>query len=431
MSLKAAIAVPGLSVCEQYSRVRNRSMALIATLTAEDCAIQTMPDVSPAKWHLAHTTWFFETFVLVPHFSSYRVFDTRFGFLFNSYYEAVGPRHARPQRGHLSRPDLNTIKAYRAHVDEAMQAFLGTTEAQTRDAVIRLGLHHEQQHQELMLTDIKHVLGTNPLRPAYQDLKRTDGTDAEAVEPQWITRPAGLAEIGLDAESTDFSFDNESPQHRVWLDAYRLSNRPVTQSEWLAFIDDGGYRTASLWLSDGWAWVQQNEIKAPLYWSHANDGWSRYSLNGLRSLDDTAEGARPVSHISFYEAAAFAQWAGARLPTESEWEACALDFPVVGDFSDSQNLDPQIFDSVHPGRASHGLFGGVWEWTASAYSPYPGFQAPRGALGEYNAKFMASQMVLRGGSCATPRDHIRASYRNFFYPHQRWQFTGLRLAQNA
>lgn len=411
-----------------YMHVRQRTMHLIAPLSAEDCAIQTMPDVSPTKWHLAHTSWFFETFLLIPHLPGYTMFDEQFGYLFNSYYEAVGPRHARPHRGHLSRPSLESVLAYRQHVDAAMRAFFSSPLSTQHGAVIRLGIHHEQQHQELMLTDIKHVLGTNPLQPAYRQPDGCDTATAEIPPLDWISRPAGLTEIGVD--DATFCFDNETPKHRVWLEGYGLANRPVTQGDWLRFIADGGYSTASLWLSDGWGWVQERAIEAPLYWSRMADGWGRYGLDGPRTLECATERARPVSHISFYEAAAYAQWAGARLPTEAEWETAALNHPVAGDFLESGMFDPAPLSGSAAGESTHFLFGGVWEWTASSYAPYPGFRAPAGALGEYNAKFMAGQMVLRGGSCATPVDHLRPSYRNFFYPHQRWQFTGLRLARD-
>lgn len=412
----------GATLADRYAQVRRTTDRLAAPLTVEDCNIQTMADVSPTKWHMAHTSWFFETFILQPHAPGYRVFHEGFAYLFNSYYEAVGPRHARPQRGNLSRPTWDEVVAYRRHVDAAMQQVLSTVVPEMLHPLIELGLQHEQQHQELLLTDIKHVLGSNPLRPAYQ--AASVALAGAIPEMDWTHQPEGLVQVGH--AGTGFAFDNESPRHKVWLDAYALARRPVVQGDWLEFMADGGYSTPSLWLSDGWAWVQQNQIQAPLYWQAADAGWSNYGLAGEGPVNPW----QPVTHISFYEAAAYAQWAGARLPREQEWERVAAQMPVCGDFQDAGRYDPQPLGPEHPGHAADYFYGGVWEWTASSYAPYPGFVAPTGALGEYNAKFMASQMVLRGGSCATPRDHIRASYRNFFYPHQRWQFTGLRLARD-
>ncbi len=416
--------LPAHALPDRYALVRRTTEQLIAPLTADDCNIQTMPDVSPTKWHLAHTSWFFETFILQPHVPGYRMLDERYGYLFNSYYEAVGPRHARPQRGHLSRPTLDEVLAYRRHVDAAMQqALAGVVPAQLQ-SLIELGLQHEQQHQELLLTDIKHVLGSNPLRPAYH-LQAPGEEPQSAPALSWQTHAAALVEIGHRQQG--FAFDNEGPQHKVWLETFAIARRPVTQGEWLEFIQDGGYTTPSLWLSDGWAWVQNEAIDAPLYWHHDDRGWSRYSLWGMQPLNP----AQPVSHVSFYEAAAYASWAQARLPREAEWEVAARTHELCGDFQESGRFEPLALSADHPGVTSDYFFGGVWEWTASSYAPYPGFVAPDGALGEYNAKFMASQMVLRGGSCVTPQAHIRPSYRNFFYPHQRWQFTGLRLARDA
>lgn len=411
------------TLSDRYATVRRTTERLIAPLTVDDCNIQTMPDVSPAKWHIAHTSWFFETFILVPHAPGYRLFHERFGYLFNSYYEAVGPRHARPQRGNLSRPTLDEVVAYRRHVDAAMHQVLAGVASEVLQDLVELGLQHEQQHLELLLTDIKHVLGTNPLQPAYH----SHGVDVGGVVPEmtWALQPEGLVEVGH--AGGGFAFDNERPRHKVWLDAFEIAKRPITQGEWLEFIRDGGYATPSLWLSDGWTWVQQNGIQAPMYWYNDEEGWAKYALHGPAAIDL----AQPVTHISFYEAAAFAQWAGARLPTEAEWEVTASSKPLLGDFQDAGCYEPQPLGAGHPGHKADYFYGGAWEWTASAYAPYPGFTAPSGALGEYNAKFMASQMVLRGGSCATPQSHIRSSYRNFFYPHQRWQFTGLRLARNV
>ncbi|MEN8718812.1 MAG: ergothioneine biosynthesis protein EgtB [Oceanococcaceae bacterium] len=435
---------PGLA--DRFARVRQQTTTLVAPLSPEDCAIQTMPDVSPSKWHLAHTSWFFETFVLVPHLGNYALFDAHYGYLFNSYYEAVGPRHARPQRGHLSRPSLADVLRYRRHVDEAVQRLLGDTPDPALEALVMLGCQHEQQHQELLLTDIKHVLGSHPFpsayhAPAVDDAgSRPDKPPLTVVEAPagWRVLEGGLVSVGVDA-AVDFAFDNESPVHRVWLEPYALATRPVTQGDWLDFMADGGYQDARLWLSDGWSWVQQHAITAPLYWQQRDGRWARYALTGLVDIDTPHERDRPVCHISFYEAAAFAQWSGARLPTEAEWEHAARqrkDGPAAdamalpGDFMESGRFDPAPLNAQHPGCAHDFAFGGVWEWTQSSYAPYPGYRPPDGALGEYNAKFMASQMVLRGGSCVTPQDHLRLSYRNFFYPHQRWQFTGLRLARD-
>lgn len=427
------------ALADRYAKTRRKSEDLCAPLSVDDCNVQTMPDVSPTKWHLAHTTWFFETFVLLPHAPGYRVFHEQFGYLFNSYYEAVGPRHARPHRGHLSRPTLDEVWAYRRHVDAAMLQFLQQALAAELAPLVRLGLEHEQQHQELMLTDIKHVLGTNPLQPAYhRGPPHLKVVDANAVpRQQWQSYPEGLVKIGLD--EAEFAFDNEFPRHHQWLNAFSMAQRPVTQGEWLEFIADDGYSTASLWLSDGWAWVNENRVDAPLYWSIQDGVWSRYTMYGRVELDSSDQRARPVSHINFFEAAAFALWAGARLPSEAEWEYAAVAAlsqagqaeRLQGDFQEQGEFEPQPLAEDHPGCRNRFFFGGVWEWTATSYAPYPGFVPPPGALGEYNSKFMASQQVLRGGSCVTPRSHIRPSYRNFFYPAQRWQYTGLRLARDV
>lgn len=411
------------ALARHYAQVRALSMALAAPLSDADATAQSMPDASPAKWHLAHTTWFFETFVLRDHLPGYRLFDERWPFLFNSYYEAEGARHARPQRGLLTRPTLAQVLAYRAAVDEALLGALPML-AERCGALIELGLHHEQQHQELLLTDIKHLFSCNPLGPVLWP------PAAEAPEPlpeqpmRWHEGAVGLVEIGAGAEG--FAFDNEQPVHRHFLAPHALADRPVTNGEWSRFIADGGYATASLWLSDGWAWVKGGGIAHPLYWRRSESGWEQFTLAGWRPVDPAA----PVSHISFYEADAFAAWAGARLPTEQEWEAAARNAdPLAGVQLDAAGpVAPRAVAEQGDGLAS--LFGNVWEWTGSAYRPYPGFRAAPGAVGEYNGKFMSGQFVLKGGSCATPRGHARATYRNFFYPHQRWQFTGLRLAKD-
>ncbi len=379
-----------------------------------------MPDTSPTKWHLAHTTWFFETFILVPNAAGYTVFDPAFNYLFNSYYEQVGPRHARPMRGLLTRPTLDEVHDYRTHVDQAMRRYLETSPDTDILRLIDLGLHHEQQHQELMLTDIKHVLSCNPTSPAYQPPRPREAR----VEPDltWIEHPGGLLSIGADDGA--FSFDCEGPRHRVWLEPFRLASRPVTNGEFMAFMEDGGYRRPEFWLSDGWAACQSHGWDAPLYWRHDPDlGWRIFTLLGLRPIYPDA----PVCHVSYFEADAFARWAGKRLPSEAEWEAVAATQPVEGHFVGTGAYHPL------PAQADGltQMFGDVWEWTQSAYASYPGFKPAEGAVGEYNGKFMSGQMVLRGGSCATPEDHIRTTYRNFFYPPDRWQFSGIRLAEDA
>lgn len=409
------------SLAECYQRIRQLSEQLCAPLEVEDYCIQTMDDVSPMKWHLAHTAWFFETVVLKPHLSGYREFHPRYAYLFNSYYESLGARHARPQRGILSRPTVADIYNYRAHVDAAMLRLLEDAHKEV-ERLTEIGLNHEQQHQELMLTDIKHVFASNPLQPAYSAQSPEPGED---LPQSWLTQPEGIREIGH--QGSNFAYDNEGPRHRVWLDAYAIANRPVTNAEYRAFIDDGGYQNASLWLSDAWTQVQSENWQAPLYWQQHDDQWWHYSLQGARPVNDY----EPVAHISLYEADAFARWAGARLPTEAEWEAAASDYAIAGDLFVEGAAHPKPLTSTHPGAVSGFFYGGVWEWTSSAYSAYPGYQTPEGALGEYNAKFMCSQSILRGGSCATSQAHLRSSYRNFFYPQQQWQFSGLRLAKNC
>jgi len=416
----------------RFRRVRAATLALTAPLSPEDQVVQSMPDASPAKWHLAHTTWFWETFILAP--AGVAAFDPAYAFLFNSYYEALGARHPRPQRGLLTRPDLDGVRCYRAYVDEHMQGLLdrGGLDEAMQD-LVALGLAHEEQHQELLLTDILHLLAQNPLKPAYRP-----SPPAPTVAPQTSTASAayvdfsgGLVEVGADASDgpSAFAFDNEGPKHKVYLDPFRLADRLVTNAEWIAFIDDGGYRRPALWLSDGWACANAQTWSAPLYWDQADGEWRGFGLEGAGPLEPDA----PVTHVSFYEADAFARWAGRRLPTEMEWEHAASQRPIEGNFRDSGALRPLPLSRAAGAPASQGphqMFGDVWEWTASPYAPYPGFRPAPGAVGEYNGKFMINQMVLRGGSCVTPREHIRASYRNFFQPHQRWQFTGVRLADD-
>ncbi len=400
-----------------YRRVRKQTEALCLPLHVEDMGVQPMPDASPPKWHLAHTTWFFETFLLKPGLPGYRAFNAQFEYLFNSYYNAVGDQFPRAERGNLSRPTVAEVMAYREHVDDAMLALLDRGDADG-DA-LTLGLHHEQQHQELMLTDLKYNLGRNPLFPAY----RSDLATAEpgAVEiPRFVEFDA--ADVAVGAEDDVFCFDNEQPRHRVHVLGFALADRVVTNDEYLAFIRDGGYRRPELWLSDAWSALQSGTRECPLYWFQRDGSWLEYTLGGLAPLNP----AQPVTHVSFYEADAFARWSDARLPTEFEWERAAAGLPVEGNYVDSDFLTPR------PARGGglKQMFGDVWEWTSSSYRPYPGYRPLAGAFGEYNGKFMSGQMVLRGGSCATPADHIRRTYRNFFYPPDQWQFSGIRLARD-
>jgi ergothioneine biosynthesis protein EgtB len=405
------------SLASRYETIRQLSLSIAVPLSDADATIQPMPDASPAKWHLAHTTWFFETFLLRDHVPGYCAHDERWAFLFNSYYEAEGARHARPRRGMLSRPSLDEVRAYRAAVDAAMTAALPGFSTEVL-ALVELGLNHEQQHQELMLMDLTAAMAENPLKPAvWPAAPWRPRPDHDA--PRMLQIEGGVVEIGHDGDG--FAFDAETPRHQHVLRAYQIADRPVQVQEWLRFIDEGGYANPLLWLSDGWTWVQAERIEAPLYWEKGENGWLRFGLDGLQPVNP----AEPVCHISYYEADAYTRWAGARLPTEQEWEhAARMSDPMSGD----------LLDAAGPVRPKPPLvenfFGGVWEWTASAFLPYPGFQPAEGAVGEYNGKFMSGQMVLRGGSFGTPRGHMRASYRNFFYPHQRWMFSGLRLAKD-
>jgi ergothioneine biosynthesis protein EgtB len=408
---------------ERYLAVRTTTQSLAAPLSAEDCAIQSMPDASPVKWHLAHTTWFFETFVLAPHTPGYRIFSPSFRVLFNSYYNAIGDRHPRPERGLLSRPGLDEVFAYRRHVDEAMHERLARAPEPQVAELIELGLHHEQQHQELILTDLKHMLSRNPLKPAYQ--KHWPLTPIRARERNWIDFDGGLHEIGHAGDG--FCFDNETPRHRVWLAPFSIASHPVTHGDFIEFIDDGGYRRPELWLAAGWDAVTARGWQAPLYWERREGEWSTFTLHGEVPVDPHT----PICHVSFYEADAFARWADARLPTEAEWEVAARNAPRAGNFLDSRMLHPLAQREAPPEGTPAQAFGDVWEWTRSDYGPYPGYRTAAGAGGEYNGKFMCGQYVLRGGSCATPADHVRASYRNFFPPDARWQFCGLRLARDA
>jgi ergothioneine biosynthesis protein EgtB len=409
---------------DEYLHIRSRSEALAEPLEVEDQCIQTIPEVSPTKWHLAHVSWFFETFLLKPFLTGYREFHPRFGYLFNSYYYGVGHMHPRPNRGLLSRPTLDEVLAYRRHVDGYMQQLLKAPAHPQREEILlrcEVGLHHEQQHQELMVTDIKHVLASNPLQPAYAELPRSTG---RAAPLRWLAFDGGLTEIG--AAGKAFAYDNECPRHPVYLQPFRLASRPVSNGEYLAFVADGGYEHAEYWLADGWAVIGREGWRMPLYWEQHEGAWYEMTLGGLRQLDSEA----PVAHLSYFEADAYARWAGGRLPTEAEWELAAQGVAVTGNFAGTGCLQPMPAEQPGAGELQQ-LYGDVWEWTQSPYVAYPGFRPLSGALGEYNGKFMCGQFVLRGGSCATPDGHIRATYRNFFYPHDRWQFSGLRLAEDC
>jgi ergothioneine biosynthesis protein EgtB len=470
------------ALIRRYRQVRGRTETLAAPLSAEDMLVQSMPDASPTKWHLAHTTWFFEEFVLARFDPAHRWHDERWRFLFNSYYEAAGPRHPRPSRGLLSRPSLDDVRAWRARVDERMLALLTAGDAGALHVTL-IGTHHEEQHQELILTDAKHALAANPLRPAYASRGRSPETagspasieptaastvpiDGSPVPMEWLPYEGRVAWIGH--EGHGFAFDNEGPRHRVLVDSFRLASRLVTNAEYARFVEEGGYERPELWLSDGWATATAEGWKAPLYWERAGSGsagragvagragglrgadgeWSVFTLRGLEPLD----GRAPVTHVSFYEADAYARWAGHRLPTEAEWEIAATRRAIEGNFLESGRLAASAVEasgerSTHGEHDKHGkhgehderrgeaglrqLFGDAWEWTASAYLPYPKYRPAAGALGEYNGKFMSGQMVLRGGSCLSPQAHLRATYRNFFPPHARWQMTGIRLAHDT
>jgi len=414
-------SVDDQTLTDRFSATRALTESLASPLSAEDQTVQSMPDVSPTKWHRAHTTWFFETFVLEPNLDGYRPFHPMFGYLFNSYYEGVGARYPRRDRGLVSRPGIEEVAEYRRFVDRGVTDLLERRTDQAGWAgLVELGIHHEQQHQELLLMDIKHVLSRNPLLPAYDTLCLPPPGQQPGLG--WSGYPEGTYRIGHRGEG--FAFDNELPCHRVYLDAFDLADRPVTCGEWLAFIEDDGYHRPELWLSDGWATVTAEGWESPLYWSTTDDGWREFTLGGPIALDP----AQPVCHVSYYEADAYARWAGARLPTEAEWEVAAAGSPRAGHFLDQTRLHPT---PVVPGSALAAPSGNVWQWTSSAYSPYPGFEAAPGAVGEYNGKFMVNQHVLRGGSCVTPPGHARTTYRNFFPPSARWAFAGLRLARNV
>ncbi|HRO62011.1 MAG TPA: ergothioneine biosynthesis protein EgtB [Burkholderiaceae bacterium] len=411
---------------QRLTDCRSTTTALIEGLNEADVTVQSMDDASPAKWHLAHTTWFFEEFVLGPWLPEWQPFDPRYRFLFNSYYDTVGARHPRPRRGLLTRPALDEVLAYRARVDEGLDRLFGQrVMPEGVPELLELGIAHEQQHQELLLTDILHLFAQNPLKPAWRkpDPAARSRHRAAAAPARWVEQPGGCFEVGHAGDG--FAFDCERPRHQVLLAPYALASRPVNNREWLEFIDDGGYSTPTLWLSDGWKQVQDEGWSAPSYWTHRDGEWWQMTLLGESPLEPDA----PVSHVSYFEADAFARWRGARLPTEFEWEAAARDYPVTGNFASGGRFRPMP-PAGRDDAPLQQLYGDVWEWTASAYAAYPGFRTAAGAVGEYNGKFMCGQFVLRGGSCATPAGHLRPSYRNFFYPHQRWQFCGLRLARD-
>jgi len=426
MATPQARAFPGTSIESldaRYLRVRGTTLLLAEPLTPEDQMVQAIPEASPTKWHLAHTTWFFEHFCLVPHAPGYKPFAPRYDYLFNSYYYTVGEMHGRSVRGILSRPGTAEIQAFRAHVDEAMLRLIDQRRgAANFESLVLLGLNHEQQHQELLLTDIKQAFFANPLGPAYRDRKKLASDKSAPLK--FVNRAGGEREIGALGEA--FCFDNETPRHRVLVPDHALANRLVTNAEYREFIEDGGYATPALWLADGWARLRELDWRRPLCWS--DELTREFTLDGWRALDP----ASPVCHVSYYEADAFARWAGARLPTEAEWELAAAETPVVGNLVDCGYLHP--IASRPPARADSPitqLWGDVWEWCSSSYGPYPGFRPLAGSLGEYNGKFMCNQLVVRGGSCATSADHLRPTYRSFFYPHDRWQFLGLRLAKDS
>lgn len=413
------------SLALRYTSVRQRTERLAEPLTAEDCNLQSMPDASPVKWHLAHTAWFFETFLLTTRATSYRPFNPQFRFLFNSYYQNVGPRWTRAKRGLLSRPTLAEVLEYRQHVDRAMLNMMedSATDPSTT-AVVELGLNHEQQHQELILTDVKHALGQNPLRPVYQP-REMPSPSSVAAGPGWRAFPEQIVEIGH--AGSGFCFDNEQPCHRVLLAAFEMASRLVTAGEYQKFIEDGGYQRPELWLSDGWAKCQAEGWTAPLYWEKEETGWHVFTLSGYRPVED----GEPVVHVSFYEADAYARWADARLPTEFEWEHAARQQALAGHFLESEHFHPAAVPAVDDEGPLLQLHGDAWQWTGSAYLGYPGYRPLPGALGEYNGKFMCNQMVLRGSSCATPKSHARQTYRNFFPAEARWQFVGIRLCRSA
>jgi ergothioneine biosynthesis protein EgtB len=426
------------SLLSRFRAVRAETMRFCAPLTPEDMMVQSSAEASPVKWHLAHTSWFFETFVLAEFIAAYELFQPDFRWLFNSYYKSLGEMPEKKLRASFSRPPLEQILAYRRHVDEAIVSLLEKTPEDEALRRIALGLEHEQQHLELAATDIKHAFFTNPLQPAYATSEKSGTGEAIAPPLEWLSFAPGhhgVVEVGVTPDPTavdGFAFDNETPRHPVYLAPFRLASRLVTCAEYLAFVDEDGYTRPELWLSEGWDTMRAEGWQAPLYWRRdeaAHSGWSVFTLRGWQPLDDLSE--TPVCHLSFFEADAFARWAGHRLPTEFEWEFVAAQLPTAGNFLESQVLHPELAHTAHNSRQPQQIFGDVWEWTQSPYTGYPGYKPLPGALGEYNGKFMSSQMVLRGGSCVTPQTHIRATYRNFFSPATRWQFSGLRLARDG
>lgn len=406
----------------QFQHTRQLSESFCQSLELEDYGLQAMPETSPPKWHLAHTTWFFETFILKVFQPEYRLWHPQFEYLFNSYYNGIGAQFPRPQRGLLSRPSVGEVLEYRHHVDECVVQLLRESDTQPDEIAqrVELGIHHEQQHQELFFTDIKYSFSANPLNPALTDTA-LDTSPTQGTPLQWFALAGGLTQVG--ATPGSFHFDNEAPRHTVFIEPFHLANRLITNEEFLDFIEDGGYRRPELWLADGWSAVQTQNWQAPLYWRQVDGVWYEFTLHGLQPLD----WQRPVCHVSAYEADAFARWYGARLPTEFEWECATHNQAFQGQFVDSGQWHPQAAQRANDLEQ---LFGTLWQWTSSAYSPYPGFQSAAGAIGEYNGKFMCNQLVLRGGSCVTSRTHVRPTYRNFFYPPDRWQFTGIRLARS-
>ena len=409
----------------RYTAVRALTEQLAAPLSAEDQTVQSMPDTSPTKWHRAHTSWFFETFLLQPSLPGYELFHPAFEYLFNSYYEGVGSFYPRNDRGLLSRPGIAEIAEYRAHVDDHMTALLDDPLAPDVAALVELGLNHEQQHQELLLMDAKHMLSRNPLHRAYLELDGPEGPGGRLPALTWTEHAGGALETGHRGDA--FSYDNEGPRHVTYLRPFAVADRPVTAGDWVAFIEDGGYHRPELWLSDGWSTIRSDGWDAPLYWTRLDDRWHHFTLGGFRPVHPD----EPVCHLSYYEADAYARWAGARLPSEAEWEVVAASGGTDGNFLDLEVLHPSPVPDTGPSAGRTSLCGDVWQWTSSAYSPYPGFEPAAGAVGEYNGKFMVSQYVLRGGSCATPPGHVRTTYRNFFPPSARWAFSGLRLARDS
>lgn len=424
--LPAASSQARDALIEQYKRVRRFTEQLCEPLVAEDYVIQSMPDVSPTKWHIAHVTWFWETFLLKQALPDYTSFHPHYGYLFNSYYNTIGQRHCRPKRGLLSRPTVKETYAYRQYIDEQVLTLLDRLDEIgliKLTPIIQLGLNHEQQHQELMLTDIKHVFSCNPLYPIY--VERPAAREVNSAPMEWVTFAEGLHWIGYEGDG--FAFDNERPRHREFTQPYQLASRLVTNGEYLAFMEDGGYQNPLLWLAEGWATVQQEGWTAPLYWEQQDEHWQMMTLSGLREVNP----AEPVCHLSYFEADAYARWAGARLPTEAEWELAAQDIPLAGNFVERGLFHPAPLQTATTGGQLAQMYGDVWEWTQSSYASYPGFKPAPGAVGEYNGKFMCDQYVLRGGSCVTALSHIRPTYRNFFPAHARWQFMGMRLAREV